>query len=420
MLATPLPTPPNRWFIAAAAVASHLCIGSVYAYSVMTAPMLAVLDPDSSRQLTGDHIKVAFSIAIAVLGLSAAFLGKAAGRLGPQRAMLLAALCWAGGLASCALAAHFGSLALLYLGYGVLGGIGLGIGYITPVAVLVKWFPERKGLATGLAIMGFGFAAMIAGPAMAALFNTATAAAPVYTRTSVARTFLIAAVVYFLVMLVSSRLLVAPPADPAATTGPTGRGEWRDTRFVLLWWMFLLNIGCGITLISVASPLVQSRLSMTALQASAVVGLLGVFNGLGRFGWSSASDYLGRSGTFAAFFAVQLLCLLAMPWVGNPVLFQVLLMLVITCYGGGFATMPAFLSDLFGPARLGALLGIMLTAWSVAGVVGPSVLVPLVRRYAGPGYDVALLQVCAVLVGAGLVLSLALMFQLRRRGGGGV
>lgn len=255
----------------------------------------------------------------------------------------------------------------------------MGTGYITPVSTLVKWFPDRRGMATGLAIMGFGFAAMLAGPVIAYLLNAGTSAAPVYTTASVSRTFFICGGVYFAIMMLSAQYLQPPPKGYA----PAGwdpelakaRGKRRDDlsqitanealrtrRFYFMWLMLCINITCGIALISVASPMVQAMLKMSALEAGAVVGLIGVFNGAGRIIWASASDHLGRPLTYSLFFAIQIVAFALLPSIRHVLLFQVTLYLIMSCYGGGFATVPAFLGDLFGTKQLGAVHGYTLTA----------------------------------------------------------
>jgi len=414
----------NRWLMAASGVGIHICIGSVYAYSVMTKPVMQLLD------VSADDVKVSFSIAIFFLGISAAFLGHFVERYGPRVSGMVSASCWGLGLVGAGLAIRMESLWMLYLTYGVLGGIGLGTGYITPVSTLVKWFPDRRGMATGLAIMGFGFAAMLAGPVMAYLFNAGTSAAPVYTTASVSRTFFICGGVYFAIMMLSAQYLQPPPKGYA----PAGwdpelakaRGKRRDDlsqitanealrtrRFYFMWLMLCINITCGIALISVASPMVQAMLKMSALEAGAVVGLIGVFNGAGRIIWASASDHLGRPLTYSLFFAIQIVAFALLPSIRHVLLFQVTLYLIMSCYGGGFATVPAFLGDLFGTKQLGAVHGYTLTAWSVAGIVGPSVLIPLVRTNGVTDYT-TLMYGCSALFAVALLTSGLMVLDIRR------
>jgi OFA family oxalate/formate antiporter-like MFS transporter len=420
----------NRLLIAACAVGIHICIGSVYAYSVMTTPVSRLLNA------TPDQVKVSFSIAIAFLGLSAAFLGHFVERKGPRAAGRLSAACFGLGLIGAGLAVQIGSLWLFYLAYGVLGGIGLGVGYITPVSTLVKWFPDRRGMATGLAIMGFGFASMVAAPIMARLFlaDGSTAEAAVYTAGSVSQTFYILGGVYAVVMLASAQYLAPPPVgyapagfDPdTAATGKradlaqlTANQALGTRRFYFMWLMLFINVTCGIAVISVASPMARTLLDFGPVEAGFLVGLIGVFNGLGRIGWASASDYLGRPLTFSLFFVIQMIAFAALPHATNPLAFQVLICLILTCYGGGFATVPAFLGDLFGTKQLGAIHGYTLTAWAAAGVAGPSVIIPLVGQLAGEAdtsaYYATVLYVFAGLFAVAFVVSLLMAADIRSK-----
>ncbi|MEM1446109.1 MAG: OFA family MFS transporter [Planctomycetota bacterium] len=371
-----MPAHRNRWLVALSGVGIHISIGSVYAYSVMTLPLKEALGWEKSV------ITTAFSVAIVLLGLSAAFLGPFVEKYGPRAAGMFAACFYGLGTVVAGVGVHLESLPIFIAGYGVLGGIGLGVGYITPVSTLVKWFPDKRGLATGMAIMGFGFAAMIFGPLMAQLFDAVSAA----------QTFWILGVTYF-VLVFGSALYIAPPpkgwkpahllnVDATATTKTKRRvqedlaqctvGEaLRTKRFYFMWTMMFINITCGIGLIAVASPMAQETAGMSVAAAATLVGMMGVFNGLGRFGWASASDFLGRPGTYAAFFAIQIVAFALLAQGPAPWAFTALVLLILTCYGGGFATLPAFLGDLFGTKRLGAIHGATLTAWSAAGFVGP-------------------------------------------------
>ncbi len=370
----------NRWLIALSAVGIHLSIGSVYAYSVMTIPL---------NRLHGwlkSDVTFAFSIAILFLGFSAAFLGPWVERMGPRNSGRLAAVFYSLGIIGSGLAVKYGSLPLFILCYGVIGGIGLGVGYITPVSTLVKWFPDRRGLATGMAIMGFGFAAMLFGPIMAKLFQLM----------DIWKVYILLGVVYFCLITCSSLYIAPPPkgwlpkgmreapAGAEAETAPkravrrdlaqmTVKEAIRTKRFYFMWVMLFINITCGIALISVASPMAQEVTGMSAMQAAAMVGLMGLFNGGGRIGWASFSDIIGRPVTFMAFFVIQVVAFLTLSTVSDAFAFQCLIMLIITCYGGGFSTLPAFLGDMFGTKQLGTIHGFELTAWGIAGIVGPTI-----------------------------------------------
>ncbi|MGM0923543.1 MAG: L-lactate MFS transporter [Bacillota bacterium] len=363
----------NRWLIAAAAVGIHISIGSVYSWSVFTNP----LRDEHNWGLS--EISLTFSIAILFLGLSAAFMGHFVERYGPRASGLLSTLCFAAGLIGAGFAESIGSLYLLYFFYGVLGGIGLGIGYITPVSSLVKWFPDRRGLATGLAIMGFGFASLIASPVIASLISNV----------GIDRTFYILGTVYFIIMISSSLYLSPPPEgwmpenkkenQSAAETVKsdlsqlTANEAVKTLRFWALWAMLFINVTCGIAIISVASPMAQDIAGLSPAEAAAMVGIMGLFNGFGRIGWASVSDYIGRPNVYTAFFAIQTAAFLLLPDVTNAFVFQALIFLILTCYGGGFASIPAYIGDLFGTKQLGAIHGYILTAWAAAGLAGPLV-----------------------------------------------
>lgn len=361
----------NRWLIAASAVGIHISIGSVYAYSVMTNPVKDVFGVE------GSVIKWAFKIAILLLGLSAAFLGRWVEKVGPKVSGTTAGIFYGVGILGSGLAVQIEALWLFYLCYGVIGGIGLGLGYITPVSTLVKWFPDKRGLATGMAIMGFGFAALIFGPVMAKLFETV----------GVSNAFYILGIIYTVVILSSARYIERPPEGYAVQSSNgkiakpiqkdisnvTANESLKSPRFYYIWIMMFINISCGIAIISAASPMMQEKLQYTPMQAAAIVGFIGVFNGLGRIMWSSLSDYLGRANTFIVFFAFQILAFYFLPKIGVESIFLIVLFTVITMYGGGFATLPAFLGDLFGTKQLGAIHGMVLAAWGLAGVIGPTI-----------------------------------------------
>jgi MFS transporter, OFA family, oxalate/formate antiporter len=362
----------NRWLIALSAVGIHISIGSVYAWSNFTNPL---------KQMFGwsdQEVALTFSIAILFLGLSAAFLGHFVEKHGPRKSGLLAATFFGIGIAGSGLAVVLESKYLLYLFYGVLGGIGLGVGYITPVSTLVKWFPDRRGLATGLAIMGFGFAAAISSPVMNSLIGSV----------GVSNTFYILGAVYFVIMALSSLYLEKPPegwmpegfkekvkagkAKPLMDLSQLTANEAIKTRrFWYLWLMLFINVTCGIAILAVAKPLAMESIGIDQAAAAALVGAIGVFNGLGRIGWASASDYIGRPNTYTSFFVLQIIIFFFLPDVSVKWLFMGMLIIVYTCYGGGFACIPAYIGDLFGTKQLGAIHGYILTAWAAAGLVGP-------------------------------------------------
>ena len=374
----------NRWFIALAAIGLHISIGSVYAWSVLTRPIMADMG------FTLSQTTWTFSLAILMLGLSAGFLGSFAEKIGPKKSGLLAMLFWVTGLLGTAYALSIHNLTLFYLFYGIIGGIGLGIGYITPVSTLVKYFPNRPGFATGLAIMGFGFASLIAGPLMQFLVA----------QFGLVNNFIILGVIYLVIMGASSLYLKAPQQKHSTRTtkdkstmyvhthGMLANDAMKTWQFGALWWVFFINITCGIGLLSLASPMAQEAIGMTPTAAASLVGIIGIFNGGGRIAWSTISDYLGRAKTYILFFIIEIVAFYLLAQTNSALTFQILILLIITCYGGGFSCMPAYLADLYGIRQLSTIHGRILTAWGLAGIVGP-MLVSYFHE-AGYGYTTAL------------------------------
>ncbi len=365
----------NRWLMALAAVGVHICIGSVYAWSVYVNPI------KEEMNWTLTDVTIAFSIAIFFLGLSAALMGKFVERNGPKVAAIIAAVLFGVGTAGSGLAILMESKMLLYFFYGVVGGCGLGIGYIAPVSTLVKWFPDKRGLATGLAIMGFGFAAAIWGPTIKVLISSI----------GLSSTFIVLGSTYFVIMFASALYLEKPEEGylPEGFKKKVEAGHKtikqdlamlglheavKTPRFYGLWLMLFINVTCGIAIIGVASPLLQEVLGVSALIAAAAVGLMGVFNGLGRIFWASLSDYLTRPVVYIIFFATQAVAFYALPSISEIIIFQFVLYFIMSCYGGGFASIPAYIGDIFGTKELGAIHGYILTAWAAAGLVGPLII----------------------------------------------
>ena len=361
----------------------HLSIGEVYAFSVFKNPLVERFGVGLTP------IGIIFSISIVMLGLSAAVLGTWVERAGPRAAMFTAALCWSGGFAVGALGVATTQLWLVYLGYGVIGGIGLGIGYISPVSTLIKWFPDRPGLATGLAIMGFGGGALIASPLSSTLLES-YASNPV---DAIVPSFLTLGVVYLVSMMIGA-FVVRLPAEgwqPEGWTPPTeeetgdlqttanvsASSSIRTLQFWLLWTVLFCNVTAGIGLLEQASPMIQDYFSgITPAAAAGFVGLLSLANMAGRIGWSSTSDYIGRKPTYIMFLGVGavLYFVLAAFGASSLVLFLLVTVVILSFYGGGFATIPAYLKDMFGVAEVGAIHGRLLTAWSAAGVAGPLII----------------------------------------------
>lgn len=408
---------PNRWRIPIGAVLVHVCIGSVYAWSTFNRPIQALF-PDSPWWFSPPY--TTFTTALVLLGLSAAFGGPWVERRGPRVAAATASVFFGAGLVIGGLGLALRQSVLVFLGMGLISGIGCGLGYISPVSTLVKWFPDRRGMATGMAIMGFGGGAFIAGYLNVLLMNAF----------GVAPTVMALGVIYLSVMFLGSRLMSSPPPGwtppgwiPSAHVNPmiASRSVTRDQaigtpQFYLLWGILFINVTAGIGILAQASPMMQDMFGRTPLQAAAVVSFISIFNAGGRFLWASSSDYIGRRNTYLVFFVAQFFLFLLIPEIatrGEWLLFEMSLFIIFTMYGGGFATIPAFLADIFGPLNVGAIHGATLTAWSAAAVAGPVIITELSKRAkaALPEgaerihiYDQPL-QVLAALLAVGLVLT---------------
>ncbi len=440
----------NRWLIAASAVGVHISIGSVYAYSAWKMPLENMLG------WTATNTSMAFSIAIFVLGLSAAILGRVIEKYGPSKGGLLSATFFSIGLFGSGLAVYLESLWLFFLFFGLISGIGLGLGYISPVSTLVKWFPDRRGLATGLAIMGFGFGGLVCAH-LIDVFNPPSAElvlpqevsvrdyvdrieiapeeaeaiiagvpgieefkevenqlmdlqrngeedseafislqetiAPyktvvLYEKSKIVTAFIALGIIYLLVMLPSAMYIAPPPADYIQQFDLNGNGSGKSKLinvpdvsafdalktpgFYGLWIMLFINVSCGIAVIATAKKMGYEMVRLSVEMSTLLVMGISLFNGFGRILWASFSDYIGRANTYVAFFAIQMI---AFPLLANlttsPILFMAVTFIILTCYGGGFASIPAYISDLFGLKEMPTIHGFILTAWSLAGIVGP-------------------------------------------------
>jgi MFS family permease len=417
----------NRWLVPTAALAIHLSIGMAYGFSVFWLPMTKMLPHADAVACAGQgfldqmfttrcnwtvpSVNHIFETFIAMLGIAAALWGGWLEHAGPRKAGAIAALCWGGGLLLGGLGVAIHQLWLVYLGCGVIGGIGQGLGYITPVSTLIKWFPDRRGLATGFAIMGYGGGAMIGAPIAVKLMDVFTSAGI----PGVAGALGCLGLLYLIAMSLGALSFRVPPAGwkPAHWEGPTANTNklisqhhvhvnqaWKTPQFWLVWGVLCLNVTAGIGVISMASPMLQdvfgagllgiaptdalttAQKAAIAASAAGLVGLISLFNSLGRLFWASASDYLGRKRTYVVFFVLgtALYCLLPLlGHLGLAALFVIAVCLILSMYGGGFATVPAYLADLFGTQMVGAIHGRLLTAWSVAGVAGP-ILIASVRE----------------------------------------
>jgi MFS family permease len=386
----------NRWLIPPCALATHLCIGQAYALSVFNLPLTRQLG--ITHSIPGDwkltQLGWIFTIAIFALGVSAAVFGKWVQAQGPRKSGLTAAVCWGLGFIVGAIGIRTHQLWLVYLGYGVLGGCGLGIGYITPVSTLIAWFPDRRGMSTGMAIMGFGGGALIASPLSDFLMKHF--ASP--TSTGVFQTWITLGLIYLVVMSAGALGYRVPAPDwkPAGWVAPERSkalitnsnvnpgAAIRTPQFWLLWVVLCFNVTAGIGVLGQASPMIQEvfKGTITPSAAAGFVGLLSLFNMLGRFGWASLSDKIGRKATYAIFFTLGTALYALVPLtgkMGSVVLFVACFCVILSMYGGGFATVPAYLADVFGTKYVSAVHGRLLTAWSAAGVLGP-VLVNYIRQ----------------------------------------
>ncbi|WP_410210425.1 OFA family MFS transporter [Aquirhabdus sp.] len=451
----------NRWLVPPAALAIHLCIGMAYGFSVFWLPLSkaigidkAVACPTGSGLMTQlftqscdwsvSTLSIMYTLFFVFLGSSAFLFGGWLEHAGPRKAGLVAAVCWCGGLLLTALGVYEHQLWLMWLGGGVIGGIGLGLGYISPVSTLIKWFPDKRGMATGMAIMGFGGGAMIGAPL--ADFLMRHFATP--TSVGVWQTFLVLAGIYFIFMLGGA----FGYRVPATGWKPSGWSEesskkqsltttkhvhlnvaWKTKQFWLIWGVLCLNVSAGIGILAMASPLLQEvfgghliglNLSINELNAdqkkqiatyaAGFTGLLSLFNIGGRFFWASFSDVIGRKVTYFIFLSLGVLLYVAIPSIthaSNLALFVLCFCIILSMYGGGFATVPAYLADIFGSQMVGAIHGRLLTAWSVAGVLG-TLLITNIRDYQlahgvakADSYDITM-YILAALLAVGFILNL--------------
>ena len=420
----------NRWLVPPAALAIHLSIGMAYGFSVFWLPLSQAIGIDkpvacpeslsflSSLFVTGCDWKISmlgwmYTLFFVFLGSSAAVFGHWLEREGPRKAGVVAAFCWGGGLLISAVGVYCHQILLMWIGSGIIGGCGLGLGYISPVSTLIKWFPDRRGMATGMAIMGFGGGAMIGSPLANILMNYYKTE----TSVGVMETFITLGVIYFIAMLCGAFGYRIPPDGwlpqgwkpeaLASKTMVTTRHVHLNTahktpQFWLLWGVLCLNVSAGIGVIGMASPMLQEvfggklidipatlaqlndeQRTAVATVAAGFAGLLSLFNILGRIFWASLSDYIGRKKSYITFFGLGMILYASAPHagsIGNVALFVGIFCFILTMYGGGFATIPAYLADMFGTRFVGAIHGRLLTAWSTAGILGP-VLVNYIREF---------------------------------------
>ncbi|WP_407178701.1 OFA family MFS transporter [Bradyrhizobium sp. STM 3562] len=447
----------NRWLVPPAALCIHLCIGMAYGFSVFWLPLSRAIGITQSKACADMSLwqelftttcdwRVAsmgwmFTLFFVLLGVSAAIWGGWLERVGPRKAGVVAALCWGGGLIIAALGVYVHQLWIMWLGAGVIGGVGLGLGYISPVSTLIKWFPDRRGMATGMAIMGFGGGAMIGAPLADLLMNYFKTP----TSVGVWETFVTMGVIYFVFMMIGAFAYRVTPSgwQPDGWTPPSEKKSMitehhvhldnahKTPQFWLIWWVLCLNVSAGIGVIGMASPMLQEifagklighpelafgqlsveQKTMIAGIAAGFAGLLSLFNIGGRFFWASLSDYIGRKNTYYTFFILGIVLYASAPTfatMGSKLLFVLAFCIILSMYGGGFSTVPAYLADMFGTQFVGAIHGRLLTAWSTAGIIGP-VVVNYIREFqlaAGVPrdqlYNSTMYVLCAMLV-AGLI-----------------
>ncbi len=443
----------NRWLVPPAALAIHLCIGMAYGFSVFWLPMTRQLANVDAKACAGQTfmsemfttscnwtvpaVSLTFTLFIVMLGVSAALWGAWLEHAGPRKAGFIAAMCWGGGLVVGGIGVALHQLWLVWLGCGILGGVGQGLGYITPVSTLIKWFPDRRGMATGFAIMGYGGGAMIGAPIAVALMKHFGADGG----TGVASTLIAMGILYFIVMSAGAFGFRVPPVGwkPLGWVPKSDHGKamitrnhvhldkaWKTPQFWLIWAVLCLNVTAGIGVIAMASPMLQdvfgagligadtsspitpAQKAAIVAAAAGLVGLISLFNSLGRLFWASVSDLIGRKNTYYAFFVIGIALYCLMPTLGHigaAGLFVIVVCAILTMYGGGFATVPAYLADMFGTQMVGAIHGRLLTAWSVAGILGPVLIANLreAQLHAGVAHNLVYDRTLYILAGMLLV-----------------
>lgn len=394
---------PNRWGIAVAAVVMQICLGAVYGWSVFKIPLM------KAEHWSETAVQLNFTLAIAVLGIGTVIGGLWQDRVGPRKVATVAGVLYGIGYLVAALGSAQHSLGIIYLGYGVLGGIGMGMGYITPVATLVKWFPDKRGLMTGVAVCGYGAGALVMSPIAARLIPAR----------GTAFTFAVLGAAYFVLVIVAAQFYANPPQGwrpegwtPTSSVAKAASsyefsvkeaaGTWQ---FYLLWFMLFLNTSAGIMIISQASPMAQSKefIGMTALQAANIVGLISIFNALGRVFWAWVSDIIGRARVYFLLYAIQAVVFFMLPRIHDVTMFSAAFAIIGLCYGGGFGTMPSFTADFFGAKYMGGIYGWILLAWGAAAIPSP---IMVARLHQSTGAFSTAVYVIAGVMACSLVLPL--------------
>jgi OFA family oxalate/formate antiporter-like MFS transporter len=391
----------NRWGIAVAAVIMQLCLGAVYGWSVFVKPLI------SAEHWTLTQVSLNFTFALVFLGAGTVIGGLWQDRVGPRQVATVAGILYGAGYMVAAFAASHHSLVGMYFGYGAISGFGMGMGYICPVATLVKWFPDRRGLMTGVAVCGYGAGALVMSPI----------AAREILAVGVPSTFLTLGVVYLVVVVITAQFYRNPPqgwrpagweprsavSKAASTYDFTVKEAMSTPQFWLLWVMLFLNVSAGIMVISQASPLAQQLIGLKPVAAAGIVGVISIFNGLGRVFWAAVSDYIGRARVYFLLYLIQVGVFFSLPHLHTAALFTMAVATVGLCYGGGFGTMPSFTADFFGAKYMGGIYGWILLAWGAAAIPSP-ILIARVRQTTGM-YQPAILVIAIVMV-CSLVLPL--------------
>ena len=389
----------NRWSIAAAAVIMQICLGAVYGWSVFKKPIM------SAEHWTETSVQLNFTLTLVFLGVGTIIGGLWQDKVGPRKVASTAGILYGLGYIVAGLAASQHSLYGMYCGYGVFAGIGMGMGYICPVATLVKWFPDMRGLMTGVAVCGYGFGALIMSPF----------AAWEIIHSGVPATFWTLGAVYLVVVFLAAQFFANPPqgwrpegweprtaVSKAASTYDFTVGEAMDTwQFYLLFLMLFLNVSAGIMVISQASPMAQEMAGMTVLRAASMVGLISIFNGLGRVFWAWVSDHAGRSRVYFSLYLIQMLIFFMLPRIHDWTLFSLAFAMIGLCYGGGFGTMPSFTADFFGAKHMGGIYGIILLAWGLAAVPTPIMIAHVhqnIGQYAPAIRVISVVMLCSLIL----------------------
>lgn len=417
--------PPNRWRIAIFGTLLQVCLGTVYAWSFFQRPLV------SNYGWSNSQVAWTFSTAICCLGLAAAWGGINLSKYGPRKLAMAGGILFGAGYLVAALALSIHSLVLLYIGYGFIGGAGLGLGYVTPVATVAKWFPDKKGFVTGMVVMGFGFGALVMSKIIAPVLMTAF-------DNNLSQVFFWIAIVMFILTLPAAYNLENPPEGyvPKGYTPPenvssgqgidgkvlTGRQCILSGKFFMMWMILTCNVSAGIMFIGFQSPMMQSLLrdsyavkyadpaTLTAALAAAgatLIAVSSIFNGVGRFFWGTLSDRVGRTQTFRLLVGSQIAIFIALIFIKSPWVFGALVCYVLLCYGGGFGAMPAFVLDVFGPVKMPVVYGVILTGWSAGGIIGPQ-LAAIIRDRFPANSGVYTYAGGAILLAVGFFFSLAL------------